>query len=166
VLAEAAAVAAVVARKVDTPDTYPAEAAAQLVAAVAEVHYAQAWEAAAASTSSSGSRATCAAFVGLDRASAAAAVAAAVARRPHTLRQLTARRWSACCRWVIRSLLCRVLEGCLSLVCGCCLGGFGLESRRRVEARRTTPQQLVEVWVFDRQLRAGEVVADLGCLQE
>jgi hypothetical protein len=165
VLAGAAVVAAVVARKADTPDTHSV-AAEELAVAAAEVHCAPAWEAAGVSTGSSGFQATCAAFEDLGRASAAAvAVAAAVARRPHTRRQRKARRWSAGCRWVIRSLLCRVLGGFLNSMCGYCWGGFGLGSRRRAEGRRTTLRRLVGVWVCGLQLKAGVVVAGLGCLR-
>jgi hypothetical protein len=154
----------VVARRVDTPDTHPAAAELAAAAVAVVVHCALAWEAAEASISSLGSRATCAAFEGLDRAYAAA-VAAVVARKPHTRRQRKARRWSVGCRWVIRSLLCRVLEGCLSSMCGCCWGGFGPGSHRRVEGQRRTLRLLVGVWAFGLRPRAGVVVAGLECLQ-
>ena len=132
----AAAVAAAVA---DTPGklgNHP-EAVPALAAAEAAEHCVRASVAAAASKRSSGSQAT---FAGLENSSlASAAVAAAVAvAAAHMGRNR--RRQRAClrnggCLWATRSRLCRVLAGCPSLGCGCCEGGLGLESRRKVEVR-------------------------------
>lgn len=106
----AAAAAAVEAGRADTLGTHPEAAllAVVAVAAVAAAHCAQAWEVAVLNTRSSGSRATCAASAGLDRAFAAA-VAAAAGHMARSHPQQRARRSSVCCRWATRIRRCRVL---------------------------------------------------------
>jgi hypothetical protein len=109
-----------------------------LAVAEAAERYAQASEAAVTSRRSSGSPATFAALgcSGLASAAVAAAVAeAAAARTDRTHQRQQACLMSGGCRPATRSRLCRVLAGCPSLECGCCEGGFGLESRLRAEVR-------------------------------
>jgi hypothetical protein len=132
-LHQQAAFAAAVA---DTPDTpgNPPEAAAALAAAEAAERYVRASVAAVLSKRSSGSPKTSAALGSSGLASAAAAAAAA-ARTDHTRQRQPACRWSGGCLRATRIRLCRVLVGCPSSVCGCCEGGPGLGSHRRVEVR-------------------------------
>jgi hypothetical protein len=121
-----------VADKPDTPGNHP-EAVPALAAAEAAEHCVQASVAAAASKRSLGSQATFAALESSSQASAAVAVAAA--RTGRNRQQQRACLTSGGCRWATRSRLCRVLAGCPNLGCGCCEGGLGLESRRKVEVR-------------------------------
>lgn len=108
---EQAAAVAVEVGKADTLGTHPE--AVLPAAVVAAERCAQAWVAVASSIHWLGSRATCVASAGPDRAFAAV-VAVAVGRKGRSHLQQRARRLSVGCQWVTRNLRCRVLAGCLS----------------------------------------------------
>ena len=130
---QAAASAAVVADMPDMPGNHP-EAAVALAAAEAAGRCVRASVAAVLNRRSSGSPKTFAAL-GCSSLAFAAAVAVAAARTGRNRQRQRACLWSGGCLRATRSRLCRVLAGCPSLECGCCEGGLGLESRRRVEVR-------------------------------
>lgn len=109
---EQAAAVAVKVGKADTLGIHP-EAVLPVVAAEAAERCAQAWVAVALSIHWLGSRATCVASAGPDRAFAAV-VAVAVGRKGRSHLQQRARRSSVGCQWVTRNHRCRVLAGCPS----------------------------------------------------
>ena len=130
---QAAASAAVVADMPDMPGNHP-EAAVALAAAEAAGRCVRASVVAVLNRRSSGSPKTFAAL-GCSSLAFAAAVAVAAARTGRNRQRQRACLWSGGCLRATRSRLCRVLAGCPSLECGCCEGGLGLESHRRVEVR-------------------------------
>ena len=130
----AAPVAAAEAGKPDTPGNHPGAVPALAAAAEAAERCVRASVVAVASRRLSDSPRTFAALGCSSLASAAAAaVAGAAARTGRTHQRQQAFLMSGGCRPATRSRPCRVLAGCPSLGCVCCEGGFGLESRRRVE---------------------------------